>query len=116
MLSERQRAAEGTTWTWFKGRAKTELARGPRAIPRSRHRTVTIAQYAATLHSHRFQAAMMLLRLLVAATLVGASQLVAAQSGGAYPAKPIHLVVPFPPGAGTDTVARVVAQKLGESM
>jgi tripartite-type tricarboxylate transporter receptor subunit TctC len=60
--------------------------------------------------------AMMLLRLLAAATLAVVSHLVAAQSGGAYPAKPIHLVVPFPPGAGTDTVARVVAQKLGESM
>ena len=36
--------------------------------------------------------------------------------GPAYPAKPIRLVVPFPPGAGTDTVARYVAQKLGESM
>ena len=34
----------------------------------------------------------------------------------AYPAKPIRLIVPFPPGAGTDTVARYVAQKLGESM
>jgi tripartite-type tricarboxylate transporter receptor subunit TctC len=33
-----------------------------------------------------------------------------------YPSKPIRLVVPFPPGAGTDTVARYVAQKLGESM
>ena len=33
-----------------------------------------------------------------------------------YPAKLIRLVVPFPPGAGTDTVARYVAQKLGESM
>jgi len=33
-----------------------------------------------------------------------------------YPAKPIRLIVPFPPGAGTDTVARFVAQKLGESM
>ena len=34
----------------------------------------------------------------------------------AYPTKPIRLVVPFPPGAGTDTVARFVAQKLAESM
>ncbi len=33
-----------------------------------------------------------------------------------YPTKPIRLVVPFPPGAGTDTVARFVAQKLAESM
>ena len=37
-----------------------------------------------------------------------------AQSG--YPTKAIRLVVPFPPGAGTDTVARFVAQKLAESM
>jgi len=33
-----------------------------------------------------------------------------------YPTKPIRLVVPFSPGAGTDTVARYVAQKLGDSM
>jgi tripartite-type tricarboxylate transporter receptor subunit TctC len=59
---------------------------------------------------------MMLFRFLAAAIIAVAAPLVAAQSGSAYPAKPIHLVVPFPPGAGTDTVARVVAQKLGESM
>jgi tripartite-type tricarboxylate transporter receptor subunit TctC len=34
----------------------------------------------------------------------------------AYPAKSIRLIVPFPPGAGTDTVARFVAQKLGQTM
>ena len=34
----------------------------------------------------------------------------------AYPARVIRLIVPFPPGAGTDTVARFVAQKLGQSM
>ena len=33
-----------------------------------------------------------------------------------YPAKTIRLIVPFPPGAGTDTVARFVAQKLGQAM
>jgi tripartite-type tricarboxylate transporter receptor subunit TctC len=36
--------------------------------------------------------------------------------GSGYPAKPIRLIVPFPPGAGTDTIARFVAQRLGDAM
>jgi len=48
------------------------------------------------------------------ATVAAAPATLLAQSG--YPAKPIRLIVPFSPGAGTDTVARFVAQKLGESM
>ena len=32
-----------------------------------------------------------------------------------YPARPVRIIVPFPPGGATDVMARVVAQKLNES-
>jgi tripartite-type tricarboxylate transporter receptor subunit TctC len=40
----------------------------------------------------------------------------AAEPGSAYPNKPIHLVVPYPPGGSADLVGRMVAEKLGKSM
>ncbi|MBM3344277.1 MAG: tripartite tricarboxylate transporter substrate binding protein [Betaproteobacteria bacterium] len=33
-----------------------------------------------------------------------------------YPAKPVRLIVPFPPGGGVDGVARIAFQKMSESM
>jgi len=39
----------------------------------------------------------------------------AAAQAAAYPAKPIRLIVPFPPGGGTDILARIVGQRLTEA-
>ena len=34
----------------------------------------------------------------------------------AYPVKPVRLVLPYPPGGGSDTIGRPLAQKLSESL
>ena len=41
---------------------------------------------------------------------------IAATAQQAYPNKPIRLIVGFAPGGNTDTVARIVGQKLGERL
>lgn len=58
---------------------------------------------------------MKLLRLAAVVALALSAALADAQPG-TYPDKPIHIVVPFPPGAGTDAIGRIIAQKLGESL
>jgi len=44
------------------------------------------------------------------------AQIPSAGSGQAYPAKPVRLILPFPPGAPNDTVGRALGQKLSEQL
>jgi tripartite-type tricarboxylate transporter receptor subunit TctC len=39
-----------------------------------------------------------------------------AANAQSYPARPIHLIVPFPPGGVTDIVGRIIAQRLSEGL
>ena len=48
------------------------------------------------------------LPLTAAAFLVALTAAVAAQD---YPAKPIRMIIPFPPGGGSDVAGRVVATR-----
>jgi tripartite-type tricarboxylate transporter receptor subunit TctC len=52
--------------------------------------------------------------LLLAAVLAVSAAAVHAQT--AYPAKPIRLVLPYPPGGGTDIIARPLTQRLSETL
>jgi len=53
------------------------------------------------------------LRLAATLMLFCAAGLACAQT---YPAKPIRLIVPFPPGGGNDTVARAIADQAGPAL
>ncbi|BEU96461.1 tripartite tricarboxylate transporter substrate binding protein [Acidovorax sp. DW039] len=57
-------------------------------------------------------------KLLLSAVIcaMGAAVLPAVAQDGAYPTKPITLVVPFPAGGATDVLGRVIAKKLGDKL
>ena len=54
-------------------------------------------------------------RQLVASALLAALT-ASTSSAQSYPSKPLRIIVPLAPGGGNDTVARLVGQKLSESM
>jgi tripartite-type tricarboxylate transporter receptor subunit TctC len=60
--------------------------------------------------THTRRALLELLAMSAVGATLGAPTAVAQD----YPSRSIHLIVPFPPGAGSDTVARLVAQKMSE--
>ncbi|OUM02794.1 Bug family tripartite tricarboxylate transporter substrate binding protein [Variovorax sp. JS1663] len=57
---------------------------------------------------------MKVLAPLLAVTLLAVGSL--AQANDTWPVKPVKLVVPFPPGGGTDIVARGLGQKLADKL
>jgi tripartite-type tricarboxylate transporter receptor subunit TctC len=59
----------------------------------------------------------MQMRRFVLIQIAVASMLaIGAAAAADYPARPIRMIVPYPPGGNADIVARTIAQKLGESL
>jgi len=48
--------------------------------------------------------------------LIAFAALCTAAHAQPYPSKPVRMIAPFPPGGTTDVLARIVAQKLGDSL
>src|SRR5205814_2266827 len=64
--------------------------------------------------SPRSKTMLMLRRIFAAAVLALAATAAGAQAK--YPAKPIHIIVPFAPGGGSDFIARFTAQRLTDAL
>ena len=56
------------------------------------------------------------MRVVVAAVVIVGSCAAASAHAQAYPAKPVRMIFPFPPGGPTDLLGRAIAQKLSDQL
>src|SRR5688572_26767677 len=98
------------------------VRQGPRSRPRIRREREERPHRGAGHHhdpaSHRVLADEVMkplgaFSMLVAAALAAVPGIAQAQQK--FPTKPVRLVVPFSPGGGTDTLSRIIGQKMSES-
>ncbi len=52
----------------------------------------------------------------IAAVFFGAAFVLCPAAAAEYPDRPIRLLIPYTPGGSSDTIGRILAQKMGESM
>ncbi len=52
------------------------------------------------------------LRFIIAAVLLACGSAWAQPTTETYPSKPIHLILPFPPGGGTDIIGRILSERM----
>jgi tripartite-type tricarboxylate transporter receptor subunit TctC len=57
-----------------------------------------------------------LTRRIVLAAMAGAPFLGTARAQGAWPERPVRVMVPYPPAGGADTTARIIYAKLSENL
>jgi tripartite-type tricarboxylate transporter receptor subunit TctC len=55
-------------------------------------------------------------RHLLSSTLAGLAAPAVLRAQGVWPDRPVRLIVPFPPGGSTDTIARILQPKLSETL
>ncbi len=79
---------------------------------RTRALTQLVTQFPTVQVFRRSAATLVFLLLTVGTQAMGQSS--PSSQATNFPSKPVRMIVPFPPGGGTDTLARPIAQKLSE--